>query len=354
MDSDSSPSKKRSKTRGRGRPSRTTSRGRPRGRGRGKRAVKMILSDEESSDSEEQSTPIKNAENEKPPTPIEPLLKPTEFDLEADISLLQAPTFTTLTRGPPEPMLHLNWNLPVNLMGEKVLNPMIHCCDKCLKPILIYGRLIPCKHVFCLGCGKKEDQQCPRCKDKVVRVEQTSLGNVFMCTHGGSRYGNDGCRRTYLSQRDLQAHINHRHLRLSSSHSEKEPQKISTVSLSHVQTNSRSVGSHIPVLHSRSNLVSVPIQDSGTAALTQPSYFVAPPTTAAYNYTYTTQPSHVSYGTPSYYVATNPATSSYPNYQQPPPPVLPPPQLPYDSSSSSYSAQWNATGSISHNPPYYR
>jgi len=130
--------------------------------------------------------------------------------------------------------------------------------------------------------------------------------------------------------------------------------KISTVSLSHVQTNSRSVGSHIPVLHSRSNLVSVPIQDSGTAALTQPSYFVAPPTTAAYNYTYTTQPSHVSYGTPSYYVATNPATSSYPNYQQPPPPVLPPPQLPYDSSSSSYSAQWNATGSISHNPPYYR
>lgn len=63
-------------------------------------------------------------------------------DLEADISLLQAPTFTTLTRGPPEPMLHLNWNLPVNLIGEKVLNPMIHCCDKCLKPILIYGRLV--------------------------------------------------------------------------------------------------------------------------------------------------------------------------------------------------------------------
>jgi len=273
-------------------------------------------------------------------------------------------------------MLHLNWNLPVNLIGEKVLNPMIHCCDKCLKPILIYGRLvsfyislkfkqfyfnylsvntlqIPCKHVFCLGCGKKENQQCPRCKDKVVRVEQTSLGNVFMCTHGGSRYGNDGCRRTYLSQRDLQAHINHRHLRLSSSHTEKEPQKISTVSLSHLQTNSRSVGSHIPVLHSRSNLVSVPIQDSSTAALTQPSYFVAPPTTAAYNYTYTTQPSHVSYGTPSYYVATNPTTSNYPNYQQPPP-VLPPPQLPFDNNSSSYTTQWNAAGSISHNPPYYR
>ena len=62
--------------------------------------------------------------------------------MEADISQLQAPTFTTINRGPPEPMLHLTWNLPVNLIGEKVLNPMIHCCDKCLKPILIYGRLV--------------------------------------------------------------------------------------------------------------------------------------------------------------------------------------------------------------------
>ena len=43
----------------------------------------------------------------------------------------------------------------VNLVGKKVLNPMIHCCDQCLKPILIYGRMIPCKHVFCLGCAKQ-------------------------------------------------------------------------------------------------------------------------------------------------------------------------------------------------------
>lgn len=45
---------------------------------------------------------------------------------------------------------------------------------------------------------------CPRCMEKVSRVEQTGLGTVFMCTHGGTRYGNAGCRRTYLSQRDLQ------------------------------------------------------------------------------------------------------------------------------------------------------
>lgn len=133
--------------------------------------------------------------------------------MEADISQLEAPTFTTISRGPPEPMLRLKWDHKVSLIGEKVLNPMIHCCDLCDKPILSYGRMIPCKHVFCLRCARSEPfKSCPRCKEKVLRVEQSGLGTVFMCTYGGSRYGNTGCRRTYLSQRDLQAHINHRHI----------------------------------------------------------------------------------------------------------------------------------------------
>ncbi|KAK6632471.1 hypothetical protein RUM44_007513 [Polyplax serrata] len=135
-----------------------------------------------------------------------------KIDMEADISQLEAPTFTTINRGPPEAMLRLRWGHPVNLLGEKVLNPMIHCCDVCLHPVLIYGRMIPCKHVFCLSCAKAQSTECPRCKEKLLRVEETSLGSLFMCTHGGSRYGNNGCGRTYLSERDLQAHINHRHV----------------------------------------------------------------------------------------------------------------------------------------------
>lgn len=144
--------------------------------------------------------------------------------MESDISQLEAPTFTTLSsRGPPEPMTKLSWNHKVSLIGEKVLNPMIHCCDQCEKPILIYGRMIPCKHVFCLKCAREEPHKmCPRCKEKVVRVEQSGLGTVFMCSHGGTRYGNTGCRRTYLSQRDLQAHINHRHVNSSSAESKSQ------------------------------------------------------------------------------------------------------------------------------------
>lgn len=80
-------------------------------------------------------------EEHEPPVTQQPSLE-QQFDLEADISQLEAPTFTTINRGPPEPMLRLRWDHRVNLIGEKVLNPMIHCCDKCLKPILIYGRMV--------------------------------------------------------------------------------------------------------------------------------------------------------------------------------------------------------------------
>ena len=63
------------------------------------------------------------------------------------------------------------------------MNPMIHCCDKCLKPILIYGRMIPCKHVFCLGCAKQEERVCPRCRPEAeFHVEQcTNLGAETRC-----------------------------------------------------------------------------------------------------------------------------------------------------------------------------
>lgn len=169
-------------------------------------------------------------------------------DMEADISQLEAPTFTTISRGPPEPMLRLKWDHKVSLIGEKVLNPMIHCCDQCVKPILIYGRMIPCKHVFCLRCARSDPSKiCPRCKEKVIRVEQSGLGTVFMCTHGGSRYGNTGCRRTYLSQRDLQAHINHRHVAPAAENkSEAKTGSQRKGSISDRPGNARSIQSSLP------------------------------------------------------------------------------------------------------------
>lgn len=98
-----------------------------------------------------------------------------------------------------------NWDIQLNLIGRKVKDPMIHICDICNRPILSYGRMIPCKHVFCFSCAKQTDKNCPRCKEDMQRIEQCPLGSVWLCSV------NIACRRTYLSQRDLQAHINHRH-----------------------------------------------------------------------------------------------------------------------------------------------
>ena len=50
-----------------------------------------------------------------------------------------------------------------------------------------------------------------RCGDRVDRIEPAGIGQIFVCTFGGSKHGTSGCRRSYLSQRDLLAHIKHRH-----------------------------------------------------------------------------------------------------------------------------------------------
>ena len=42
------------------------------------------------------------------------------YNMDTDISQLEAPTFTTLDRGPPQPMLSLKWDHKVNLIGKKV------------------------------------------------------------------------------------------------------------------------------------------------------------------------------------------------------------------------------------------
>lgn len=107
------------------------------------------------------------------------------------------------------------WDYKLHLIGEKDSVPA-HICDKCGLPIKVYGRMIPCKHAFCYDCAvhyeKKGDKMCPgmtmySCTDAVQRIEKCHRGALYMC---GIL---QNCKRTYLSQRDLQAHINHRHVR---------------------------------------------------------------------------------------------------------------------------------------------
>ncbi|KAG8005756.1 E3 ubiquitin-protein ligase Hakai, partial [Nibea albiflora] len=123
--------------------------------------------------------------------------------------------FATQRRFPQQ----LFWDYKLNLIGERDEVP-IHFCDKCGLPIQLYGRMIPCKHVFCYDCAllheKKGEKMCPgltlyNCTDPVQRIEQCQRGSLYMCSVV------PGCKRTYLSQRDLQAHVNHRHMRAAKS-----------------------------------------------------------------------------------------------------------------------------------------
>ena len=42
------------------------------------------------------------------------------YNMDTDISQLEAPTFTTLDRGPSQKMIELSWDHKVNLIGKKV------------------------------------------------------------------------------------------------------------------------------------------------------------------------------------------------------------------------------------------
>ena len=38
----------------------------------------------------------------------------------------------------------LAWDHPLNLMGRAIMDPLIHVCEVCDRPILIYGRMVHC------------------------------------------------------------------------------------------------------------------------------------------------------------------------------------------------------------------
>ncbi|ODN01177.1 E3 ubiquitin-protein ligase Hakai [Orchesella cincta] len=271
----------RAKGRGRGRGSRG---GRGRGRGRTKKMI--IDSDEEqeqmetSDVGETQNDTVEEEESsalddtaEESATELTNKDNSVEFNIDDDISQLVPPTFSTISKGPPQPMLELSWDHQYLPMGEKVASPNIHMCIACRLPIRLYGRLIPCKHVFCHVCAVKQGDRCSCCDDRVSRIEKAPLGSVFMCLHGGIQFGYEGCRRTYLSQRDLQAHFNHRHKPRASSGSggggNSSSSALNDVQ-SPVQSSVSTPSSHrhtIPVHYSssRSNLIAVPLQAAPTS-----------------------------------------------------------------------------------------
>ena len=71
---------------------------------------------------------------------------------------VQLPTM----KGPSEPQhknKKLRWDHKVHLIGEKVLDPLIHCCENCALPILIYGRMVSQDGVLTESLPKNVNQK---------------------------------------------------------------------------------------------------------------------------------------------------------------------------------------------------
>uniref|UniRef100_A0A7M4FVF3 RING-type domain-containing protein n=1 Tax=Crocodylus porosus TaxID=8502 RepID=A0A7M4FVF3_CROPO len=71
----------------------------------------------------------------------------------------------------PEPVF---WDFKINFLGERDAIP-VHFCHQCGFPIRIYGRMIPCQHVYCYDCaslyGERGNRKCPDCDIPVQQIE---------------------------------------------------------------------------------------------------------------------------------------------------------------------------------------
>ncbi|VDO16847.1 unnamed protein product [Rodentolepis nana] len=63
-------------------------------------------------------------------------------------------------KDPRDRSMRHSWSNNVWLIGEKVKDLTFHICDICDKPIVIYGRLKPCNHVFCFSCALSLPGKC--------------------------------------------------------------------------------------------------------------------------------------------------------------------------------------------------
>lgn len=124
----------------------------------------------------------------------------------------------------------MNWNLNNSSSYQIMKDQTMDFCMICNLPILIYGRLIPCKHVMCLQCANSIDiKVCLKeyCNERIDRIEKASRGGIFVCLYdldNKNSFQNAElirqspdisqkklCGRSYMSQRDLNSHIQHRH-----------------------------------------------------------------------------------------------------------------------------------------------
>lgn len=95
----------------------------------------------------------------------------------------------------------------VGRRSRRQLTERVHFCVRCDFPIAIYGRLIPCDHIFCLDCARS-DSICYLCGERIQKIQTIKMmEGVYVCAA-------PGCLKSFLKKTEFVSHIydNHAHL----------------------------------------------------------------------------------------------------------------------------------------------
>jgi len=82
----------------------------------------------------------------------------------------------------------------------------LQCCNKCQKPVIVFGRLLDCKHAFCETCAQIcKAEGCFTCGEGVKEVHLFSIdkGDLSICEYVDVR---GVCQRSYMTPDDLLEH----------------------------------------------------------------------------------------------------------------------------------------------------
>eukprot|EP01105_Mastigella_eilhardi_P000595 TRINITY_DN10695_c0_g1_i1.p2 TRINITY_DN10695_c0_g1~~TRINITY_DN10695_c0_g1_i1.p2 ORF type:complete len:130 (-),score=29.13 TRINITY_DN10695_c0_g1_i1:4-393(-) len=76
-----------------------------------------------------------------------------------------------------------------------------HLCRTCHRPIAVYGRILPCLHVFCYSCAVVPGNACTICNTRVESVDRHdgSLEQLYVCM-------NEECAQAFPSEAELEQH----------------------------------------------------------------------------------------------------------------------------------------------------
>eukprot|EP00039_Didymoeca_costata_P030631 m.30630 g.30630 ORF g.30630 m.30630 type:complete len:471 (+) comp8220_c0_seq1:1816-3228(+) len=118
------------------------------------------------------------------------------------------PTKVTKFRQMAAAIKTLDWTHELSQnRGKIVRKGYVHMCERCDAPILIYGRLMPCNHIFCGACAKNFVLKvCIRCGERVESVETFEIGRELFICREATAVGRGLCGKCHFSLEDLRAH----------------------------------------------------------------------------------------------------------------------------------------------------